>query len=39
MQKDKCPTSDENTGENTLGKVEAKDVGSYWIHVKKPTTK
>ena len=39
MQKDKCPTSDEEYDENTLGKVEAKDVCSYWIQVKKPTTK
>jgi hypothetical protein len=39
MQKDKCPTSDEEYDENTLGTVEAEDVRSYWIQVKKPTTK
>ena len=39
MQKDKCPTSDEEYDENTLTKVEARDVCSYWIQVKKPTTK
>lgn len=30
----KCPTSDEEYDEDTLGKVEAKDVHSYWIQVK-----
>lgn len=35
----KCPTNDEEYDENTLGEVEAKDVCSYWIQVKKPTTK
>lgn len=39
MQKDNCPTSDEEYDENTLGKVEAKNVRSYWIQMKKPTTK
>jgi len=33
-RRQKCPTSDEEYDENTLGKVEAKDVCSYWIQVK-----
>jgi hypothetical protein len=38
-QRQKCPTSDEEYDENTLEEVEAGDVCSYWIQVKKPTTK
>jgi hypothetical protein len=37
-ERQKCPTSDEEYDEYTLGKVEAKDVRSYWIQVKEPTT-
>jgi hypothetical protein len=38
-ERQNCPTSDEEYDENTLEEVEAKDVRSYWIQVKKPTTK
>jgi hypothetical protein len=37
--KTKCPRSDEEYDENTLEGVEAGDVCSYWIQVKRPTTK